>query len=95
MDRDQLKEVQAERGSVYGGFDDHAECVDSIMKALNKVHQKKNKGKTSYPKGFRTALFYIVSKLVRLATTPTHIDTALDLSSYADLWLKIIKKVKK
>jgi hypothetical protein len=88
----QLKEVQAERGNVYGSFEDHAHAVDQIMRILSDINYKKNPGQIKYPKGFRAALFYIVSKLVRLATTPTHIDTALDLSSYADLWLKIIQK---
>lgn len=99
---DGLKEVQAERGNVYGSFADHSKAVDDIMKILADVNIKKNDRKlkvneapsTDYPEGFETAAFYMVSKLVRLATTPTHIDSALDLSSYADLWLKIINPEK-
>lgn len=90
----QLEEVQAERGNVYGSFADHSKAVDDIMKILSNINYRKNPGQVKYPKGFKTALFYMVSKLVRLATTPTHIDSALDLSSYADLWLKIINPEK-
>lgn len=90
--KDQLKEVQTERGNVYGSFDDHARAVEKIMGMLENINLQKNKGNLKYPKGFQTVLFYMVSKLVRLATTPTHIDSALDLSSYADLWLKIIEE---
>ena len=91
---DTVKSVQSERGSVYGDFGDHADAVEKIMKVLEEVHLKKNKN-ASYPQGFETSIFYMVSKLVRLATTPYHEDSALDLSSYSDLWLKEIKKCKK
>ena len=94
MSENQLKEVQAERGNVYGSFDDHTQAVEKIMAILEDINVRKNKqqGFAKYPRGFNVALFYIVSKLVRLSTTPTHVDSALDLSSYADLWLKIIQK---
>ncbi|WP_373073851.1 hypothetical protein [Sulfurimonas sp.] len=89
----QLKEVQSERGNVYGGFDNHSKAVDQIMEVLRNVNKEKNDVtiKQQWPEGFETAAFYMVSKMVRLATTPEHVDSALDLSSYADLWLKIIQ----
>lgn len=101
MSKDQLKEVQAERGNVYGSFADHSKAVDQIMDILKTVQVEKRNiplsafKKGDWPEGFETAAFYMVSKLVRLATTPTHVDSALDLSSYADLWLKIIEKEAK
>ena len=85
-----IERVQEERND-YGTFENHAGAVEDIMRILKNVNKQKN-GKTNYPRGFKTALFYLVHKLVRLATTPTHTDSALDLSSYADLWLKEIKK---
>lgn len=89
---EKLKEVQAERGNNYGKFDDHARAVDQIMSILKGVNRSKTKNiDTDWPEGFKTAAFYMTSKLVRLATTPHHVDSALDLSSYADLWLKIIQ----
>jgi len=94
MSKDQLKEVQKERGNVYGKFIDHSRAVDKIVDILKDVNIRKNgsKGFEDWPEGFETSAFYMVSKLVRLATTPDHIDSALDLSSYADLWLKIIEE---
>jgi hypothetical protein len=98
MSQDQLKDVQKERGNVYGKFIDHSKAVDQIVDILKTVNMEKQNfpisvlPKEDWPEGFETAVFYMVSKLVRLATTPNHIDSALDLSSYADLWLKIIEE---
>lgn len=91
---EQLKEVQAERGNNYGSFSVHSKAADDIMEILRNVNREKNNNtiSTNWPEGFETAVFYMVTKLVRLATTPHHVDSALDLSSYADLWLKIIEK---
>lgn len=94
MAKDEINQVQSERGSVYGDFSDHAEDVEKIMAILSMHNAKKNNGVVCFPKGFKTAIFYIVSKLVRLVASPEHEDTALDLSSYSNLWLKIIRKVK-
>lgn len=89
-----LKEVQTERGNVYGSFKDHSKAVEDIINILKNINKEKNDVtiSTDWPEGFETAVFYMVSKLVRLATTPNHLDSALDLSSYADLWLKIIEE---
>jgi len=96
-----LEEVQAERNKNYGSFTAHAKAVDNIMIQLRLVNREKNirddgtpSTSVDWPKGFETALFYMVSKMVRLATSAGHEDSALDLSSYADLWLKKIKKEK-
>lgn len=89
--QDEVAAVQEERGKNYGEFSDHTEIVEEIMASLKKVNVRKN-GSKRYPIGFETALFYIVSKLVRLVTTPEHEDSALDLGSYANLWLKMIRK---
>lgn len=91
---EQLKEVQNERGKNYGSFSTHSKAADDIMEVLRSVNREKNNTtiSTNWPDGFETAAFYMVTKLVRLATTPDHADSALDLSSYADLWLKIIEK---
>ena len=93
VQKNEVQETQEERGKVYGKFEDHANAVDKIMDILEDLNIKKNDSlEANYPNGFRTALFYMVSKIVRLATTPKHEDSALDLGSYADLWLKIIQK---
>lgn len=83
----ELEQVQSERGNVYGDFKDHAEDVETIMNIL-KEHNRKKNDILLFPEGFEVALFYMVSKMVRLSATPMHEDSALDLSSYADLWLR-------
>jgi len=93
MPKDEIKEVQNERGQIYGEFDDHLDAVEEIMVILKRVNVKRW-GISHYPKGFQTFLFYVVSKLVRLVTSPIHEDSALDLSSYSKLWLDIIRKRK-
>lgn len=84
----ELNKVQEERGNNYGDFADHMVDVQKIIEILKNHNTKKNNGNLEYPEGFETAMFYMVSKLVRLSATPMHDDSALDLSSYADLWLK-------
>lgn len=90
MKEQTVENVQIERGKSYGRFSDHSRDVESIMNVLRNHYRAKN-GDVLMPKGFETALFYMVSKLVRLSATPDHEDSALDLSSYSDLWLKIIQ----
>ena len=87
----EVQEVQEERGKDYGDFIDHSEAVDDIMDSLQWVSLQNG---ATYPKGFHTFLFYAVSKLVRLATSPNHEDSVLDLSSYSILWLNIIRRRK-
>ena len=87
-----IQSTQEERGLTYGKFKDHTWAVEQIMGVLALTNAKKNDAVTpQYPHGFETSLFYMVTKLVRLSATPTHKDSALDLSSYADLWLKEIQ----
>ena len=90
---DEIKAVQNERGNTYGKFGDHMKATEEIMDSLKDVNGAKNGG-YDYPPGFEVALFYMVSKLVRLATSPTHEDSALDLASYSTLWLEEIRNAK-
>lgn len=94
MKEDEILNVQKERGEVYGTFRDHSEAVSSIIDILNQVNTQKNKKKTRFTKIFEITLFYVVSKLVRLATTPDHLDSALDLGSYAKLYYDDLKQQK-
>ncbi len=85
-----LEELQQTRQSNYGSFKDQAKTVEGVIKLLRERNIQVN-GELSFPDGFETTLFYLVTKLVRLSATPTHEDSALDLSSYANLWYKEIK----
>jgi len=94
MPNDEIKKVQKERSSIYGSFGPHAEAVDEIMESLRIVNCKKfGTPLPEWPKGFETAMFYMASKLARLAAAPDHQDSSLDLGSYADLWLEIQKEI--
>jgi len=88
-----IKGVQKARTDVYGDFGVHAVAVEEILASLATVYEKKE-NVVPIPKGFKAFLFYATTKLVRLAATPTHQDSALDLSSYAELWLKELKNAK-
>lgn len=86
-----LKNLQETRQSNYGAFGDQMRICDEVISKLKERNIQVN-GSLKYPPGFETALFYMVTKLVRLSATPSHADSALDLSSYADLWYKEITK---
>jgi hypothetical protein len=87
----ELNELQKTRQSNYGSFGDQAKIVDRVISLLRERNIQVN-GELNFPEGFETALFYMVTKLVRLSASPTHDDSALDLSSYANLWYKEITK---
>lgn len=91
---DEISNVQSQRGKVYGNYIVNATAREDILRILKDVFQDKN-GKISMPIGFETTLGDIVAKLVRLAASPTHEDSVLDLQSYANLWLKIIRNKEK
>ena len=88
-----VEDVQLERGKTYGEFKDHMKATKAIMEELRTIHFLKD-GKTKFEDNFEVALFYMVTKLVRLSTTPHHHDSALDLSSYAKLWLDEIERLE-
>lgn len=90
-----IRETQEERGKTYGEFKDHMQATSVIMEELRKVNLLKDEGGLGFDPKFEVALFYMVTKMVRLATSPDHEDSALDLSSYADLWLKEVQNENK
>lgn len=83
--------TQTERSSNYGNYEDVTITISKIINILKESNIKKNK-ELSWPIGFDVTIFNLVNKLTRLANSPYHRDSALDLSSYSDLWLKIIDK---
>jgi len=78
-----LEETLEERGSSYGAFDVNVEAIAAIMKDLNHVHKCKT-GEGLNLIDF-TNLHYQVIKLARLAATPHHKDSWLDIQGYAKL----------
>ena len=92
---EQLKDLDgilAERGAVYGDYGIHADAVGGIMAILQDVFENKNAHKMS-PK-VQAMNFYVVSKFVRLAATPTHEDSLKDAINYLKLMYKEIHGVE-
>ena len=82
----EINDIQKERGSVYGKFDLQCKAVGSIVKTLcNTAILNGNP-----PEDERIGAFvYIAIKLARYAVSPKHVDTLLDLESYANLIKKM------
>ena len=81
-----ISEIKKERGSVYGKFEEQAECVGAIIVALqNCAIQNGNKPSNKQISAFA----YIAIKLARYAVSPSHVDTVTDLESYCNLIKKM------
>jgi len=80
---DEIVDILADRGKIYGSFKTNIEARGSIMDILDSIHSDKNHSKLSSVD--YQALNDIVIKLVRLAATPEHIDSWRDTSLYAKL----------
>ena len=83
-----LDGILAERGAVYGDYGVHAKAVGDIMAILQDVFARKNA--CEIPPIGQAMNFYVVSKLVRLAATPTHEDSLKDAINYLKLMYKEI-----
>ena len=81
-----IKEIQAERGNVYGAFEHQAVFVGKTLHELISVADDNGKALPAYALG---SFAYIVMKLARLAVTPDHKDTLIDLESYCNLMYKM------
>ena len=79
----EIVDILADRGKVYGSFKTNIEARGSIMDILDSIHSDKNHSKLSSVD--YQALNDIVIKLVRLAATPQHIDSWTDASLYSKL----------
>ena len=81
-----IENIQEERGSVYGKFDEQVQCVGAIMVALQNCSINNGKEPTYEQVG---AFAYMAIKLARYAVSPNHEDTLIDLESYANLIKKM------
>lgn len=84
-------DILADRGKVYGSFKVNIEARANIMDILNSIHSDKNDFElcsVDYQ-----ALNDIVIKLVRLAATPEHIDSYVDISGYSQLNIDRLKEI--
>lgn len=81
-----IEEIQKERGSVYGKFEEQAECVGKIIHELEMCAVHNDVPITNRQRG---AFAYMAIKLARYAVSPYHEDTLIDLESYANLIKKM------
>jgi len=77
------EDILKDRGEVYGRYDVNLAARAEIMDTLNFLYKEKNKHDL-YPIDGQ-ALNDIVIKLVRLAASPEHLDSWLDIQGYAEL----------
>ncbi len=82
-----LDKILEERGNDYGKYADHAKAVGNILEELETVNRRK-----FYPVPNellpveKITFFYVVTKLVRLAASPTHRDSIVDMINYLRLY---------
>lgn len=81
-----ISEIQKERGSVYGEFEEQAECVGAIIVALQNCSIQNGDEPSNKQIG---AFAYVAVKLARYAVSPNHVDTLIDLESYCNLIKKM------
>jgi hypothetical protein len=79
----QVDKVLINRGSVYGDFSIGSNAFANIMGELAKVYEDKHGAPPSMNDFIH--IWYQVMKLVRLAATPNHIDSWVDIQGYAKL----------
>jgi len=80
---DPVQEVLDQRGTVYGSYAAGVECRATIMEALDKLHYECNG--CGMPEPLRVAYSDLVLKLMRSVSSPTHLDSWLDLAGYSKL----------
>ena len=84
---DQLDKTLAERGAVYGRFQDHATISQSIKRAM-----RATPGWQELPDDMRESLEMLAHKVARILNgNPDYVDSWHDVSGYATLVEKRLK----
>lgn len=85
-----LDKIIEERSSDYGRYPVHAKTVGSMMESLRDVYIDKNNisslGTSTFTHVEETTLFYICTKLARIAASPSHKDSIVDMVNYLRLY---------
>ena len=86
----EVKGVLEERGKVYGDYEKQSIFRAKIMLDI----QERYKETHGIPMSFydMVRIYDIVNKLSRLAVTPNHRDTWVDIAGYANLTVQTIDK---
>jgi hypothetical protein len=78
---DHVTKTLDERSVVYGDFEKGIDLTSNLLKLILKRYQEEH-GK-EMPKFYEICILHLLIKIVRIAVTPTHFDSWIDLSGYA------------
>jgi hypothetical protein len=79
-----IDDTLKDRGSVYGDYGDGSNFRADVLQMMLEIYEKHND--LPMPTIYQIMLLDIIGKLVRLATTPNHIDSVHDIAGYATLY---------
>lgn len=79
--KDSVTKILDERSVVYGDFEKGIELTSNLLKLILKRYQEEHK--KEMPKFYEICILHLLIKIVRIAVTPTHTDSWLDISGYA------------
>ena len=85
-----INKILKERGNNYGDYKGGSQFRVNIMNLIKQRHIDAN-NKPLDPL-YEVYIFDIINKLSRLAATPTHLDSWVDIAGYATLISKEVKK---
>ena len=76
-----LKQILKERSNIYGDLGKGMHLSASIMEMILTRYREEHKNEM--PKVFELFIYHIVIKIVRLAVSPTHVDSWDDIAGYS------------
>lgn len=77
------KDVLKQRGAIYGDYKRGCVLRRSILQNICEVYYEEHG--EDMPDMYQEYLWDIVNKIIRLAVTPTHVDSWQDIAGYATL----------
>lgn len=86
-----VKEVLEQRGAIYGDYQSGCHLRGYIMTMLRAEYEVNHNG-TAMPDIHQQHLWDIINKIIRLAVTPNHIDSWVDIQGYANLTEQVLRK---
>lgn len=88
-----IQEVIEPRGKIYGDYKNGVEARQCIMAILDNLHRdNRGEGLSHIHYGM---ILDIVNKLTRLAVSPGHKDSVVDVIGYSTRYLEVIENAEK
>ena len=88
----ELESTLKSRTPIYGPYGDQVRLRQNLRKLLKDAYRRQHK--RAMPRLHEEYLWDLVNKLTRLAITPDHEDTWLDIGGYSQLILNDIRRGK-